>query len=65
MALAHLFDFPISSVDRSGGQVRFLRDRVVWCLVGCLGDGLDRDVNLTGRVPTVQLFWKITHILVS
>ena len=47
--------FPISSVDRSGGQVRFLRDRVVWCLVGCLGDGLDRDVNaavnLAGRVP--------------
>lgn len=41
--------------NRCGGQVRFLRDRVVWCPVGCLGDGLDRDVNaavnLAGRVP--------------
>lgn len=56
VVLAYLFDFPFSltsSVDSSGGQVRFLRDRVVWCPVGCLGDGLDRDVNLAGRVPTV------------
>ena len=46
VVLAHLFDFSLTrSVDRSGGQVRFLRDRVVWCLVGCLGDGLDRDVK--------------------
>lgn len=41
--------------NKCGGQVRFLRDRVVWCPRGCLGDGLDRDVNaavnLAGRVP--------------